>query len=123
MLFADGTAARSLHQAGDCTTGFPGAARLCPASSKESVYRTCPDCQDLLPLLEVIPDPHQLRMWGADFRGAELICTRLRLELGSANTHPRWAGSKVTRDCGMGGHSQRDSSMEEVQGSWTLWHS
>lgn len=45
----------------------------------------------------------------------------LQLELGSANTHQRWAGSKVTQDCDMRGHTQRDSSMEEVQRSWTLW--
>lgn len=49
-LFADGTAARSLHQAGDHTMGFPRAPRLCPASNEHLNYRTHPDCQYLLPL-------------------------------------------------------------------------
>lgn len=49
-LFADGTAARSLHQAGDHTMGFPRAPRLCPASNEHPIYRTHPDCQYLLPL-------------------------------------------------------------------------
>lgn len=62
-------------------------------------------------------------MWGADVGGQEVICTGLRLELGSANTNPRRAGSKVTQGCGMGGHMQHDSSREEVQRSWTLWDS
>lgn len=97
-LFADGTAARSLHQAGDCTMGFRRAARLCPASKKHPIYRTHPDCQHLLPLLQVVPDSHQPRTWGADFRGAVLIRTRLQLEWGSANACPHCAGSKVTQD-------------------------
>lgn len=68
--------------------GAPWSSQLCPGSS-----RTHPDCQDLLPLLGVIPDPHQLRCGVL-----MLVCPGLRLDLGSADPHPHW----VTQDCAMG---------------------
>lgn len=83
--------------------GFHRAARLCPASNEHPIYRTHPDCWYLLPLLQVVPDSHQLRTWVADFRGGVLICIMLQLELGSANACPRWAESKVRQDHDMEG--------------------
>lgn len=41
-LFADGTAARSLHQAAGCTVGFHREARLCPASNKQPIVNPGP---------------------------------------------------------------------------------
>lgn len=98
-LFADGTAATSLHQAAGCTVGFHRESKALPCQQQAADCKswTHPDCHYLL-LPQVVPDLHQLRRWGVDFRGAVLICTGLWLEWGSANTCPRWAGSKVTQD-------------------------
>lgn len=41
-LFADGTAARSLHQAAGHTVGFHRAVRLCPARNKHPIVNPGP---------------------------------------------------------------------------------